>query len=175
MFKGKTKYGVDIRSTQAMPAPAPSIQWYVVADSHTAKIYWAHGSRLRLVKKMFNSRARGKDSLQYSDRHGRVFESRTARVPSGIQLSSGSHSYASEETPREHNARLFAKKVSEYLDKARISERFHSCVLIADPGFMGNLRAQLPLAVSRLTKKTIDKHYIGLATSDLEKRLLVNT
>src|SRR5438045_3566252 len=48
-----------------------------------------------------------------------------------------------EMAPSEHATELFAKHVSDYLDKARNAHRYDRLHLVAPPKFLGRLRKEL--------------------------------
>jgi protein required for attachment to host cells len=76
-----------------------------------------------------------------SDRPGRVAQ----------QSSKRTKGLSSSQTPKERLIEMFAKSLSEYLDKARKENQFENLIIASSPKFLGILHSKL----SEETTKTI--------------------
>jgi protein required for attachment to host cells len=63
---------------------------------------------------------------------------------------------------------LFAKRIGDYLEKARTDHRFESLVLIAPPKFLGTLRKELGKEVRKLVAGEMPKGLSTLSARELE-------
>jgi len=67
---------------------------------------------------------------------------------------SGRHAMVAEVSAKEEAAERFAKTVAKVLEKARTNHLYESLILVAEPGFLGTLQANLS---PQTAKKVIDK------------------
>jgi protein required for attachment to host cells len=72
----------------------------------------------------------------------------------------------------EHEVEVFAKKIGDYLDKARTSHRYDRLHLVAPPKFLGQLRKELGKEVGKLVAEELPKDLSWLDARELEQRLL---
>ena len=73
---------------------------------------------------------------------------------------------------RFQNARgRFAKRLGDYLDKARTEHRYASLVLVAPPKFLGALRKELTKEVEKLVADAIPKGLSWLNAREIERYL----
>jgi protein required for attachment to host cells len=70
----------------------------------------------------------------------------------------------------DHEVEVFAKKIGDYLDKARNSHRYDRLHLIAPPKFLGQLRKELGKEVGKLVTDELPKDLSWLNARDLEQR-----
>jgi protein required for attachment to host cells len=75
-----------------------------------------------------------------------------------------------EMAPSEHATELFAKRVSDYLDKARNAHRYDRLHLVAPPKFLGQLRKELGSEVQKLVTDELPKDLSWLDKRDIESR-----
>ncbi len=109
-----------------------------------------------------NEAARLKTGDILADKGGRSFDSH----------GQGRHTMASEKAdPKRHLAEMFARDVAEYIanDVHRGTCRGYS--LVAAPGFLGMLRAELTTRTSAEPYATVDKNVVGQAAAVIEKLL----
>jgi protein required for attachment to host cells len=74
----------------------------------------------------------------------------------------------------QHATELFAKRVGEYLDKARTAHRYDRLHLVAAPKFLGLLRKELGKEVQKLVTEELPKDLSWLNTRELEQSLARN-
>lgn len=83
----------------------------------------------------------------------------------------GRHAYTSEHAPTTHVAEQFAKQLSTLLDDGRSAHRYGRLVLVAEPRFLGNLRAALNAQTAALVTATVDKDLGGTEARELPRHL----
>ncbi len=140
-----------------------SVLWVVVADKGIAKIFetsWPKRKVSRLVEIELPV-SRLKISEIVSDRSGQAFGVDKIR-----------HALDPQEDPVAHATRIFAKDLSDFLEREFSQNRFEELVLVAEPAFMGRLMAALPRSICQNhLAATIPKNFTHLADPDLEERL----
>lgn len=70
---------------------------------------------------------------------------------------------------QEHATDLFAKRVCDYLDKARNDHRYDKLVLVAPPKFLGTLRRSLDKEVAKRVVGEMPKDLSWLKERELER------
>ena len=137
--------------------------WILIAHRGGARVYAQRGRRrdLELIEEFEHPEGRLKNREIDSDRPGRSFDSR------GV----GRHAYDKEQEPTEHVAERFARQLATLLDQGRMREHYARLVLVAEPRFLGNLRAALNPATAALVTATIDKDLGGVDARDLPRYL----
>ncbi|HUG79449.1 MAG TPA: host attachment protein, partial [Burkholderiales bacterium] len=76
-----------------------------------------------------------------------------------------------EVSPSEHVAEVFAKRIGDYLEKARTEHRYDRLYLVAPPKFLGVLRRKLDRDVEKLVMGELPKDLSGLRIQDLQEQL----
>jgi protein required for attachment to host cells len=134
--------------------------WIVAADSSRARVLQVTGrERLDEVEDLVNPEGRMKDRELTTDAHPRF-------------LGSGGPASDRQEMPAvEHAVELFAKRLGDYLDKARTENRYDQLVLIAPPKFLGTLRKELGREVEKLVANELPKDLAWLNAREIEKHL----
>ena len=74
-----------------------------------------------------------------------------------------------EAHPQEHATDLFAKRVGDYLDKARNDRRYDKLVIVAPPKFLGTLRRSLDKEVAKRVVGEMPKDLSWLKERELER------
>jgi protein required for attachment to host cells len=135
--------------------------WIIAADSSRARILQVtdRGDELAEIEDLLNPEARVDDRELPTDAHAR------------FHGSSGPASDREETSAAEHATELFAKRVGDYLDKARTAHRYDRLHLIAPPRFLGQLRKQLGKEVQKLVADELPKDLSGLNARDIERYL----
>jgi protein required for attachment to host cells len=125
--------------------------WIVVADSSRARMFRSTtGSRqISEVLDLVNPAAREPSRDLVTDADGRVF----ARGGRGQPT----HASVPRADPVEHETELFAKRVTEAIEKGRVDTHYEELCLIAAPKFLGLLRANLGKEARKLVTREIDK------------------
>lgn len=132
--------------------------WIVAADSSRARILQVADPQQRLeeVDDLLNPEGRLHDRELISDAHPR------------FRGTSGPASDREEMPAVEHAVELFAKRIGDYLDKARNEQRFDRLHLVAPPRFLGVLRKKLGKEVGKLVLKEVPKDLSWFSQRDLE-------
>lgn len=135
--------------------------WIIAADASRARILQVmdRDGRLAEVEDFVNPEGRAHDRDLIADAHPRF---------SGTN---GPGSDRQEMKATEHATELFAKRVSDYLDKARNAHRYDRLHLVAPPKFLGQLRKELGGEVRKLVADELPKDLSWLSTRELEAKL----
>jgi protein required for attachment to host cells len=132
--------------------------WIVAADSSRARILQVAGrQRLDEVENLLNPEGRMNDRELTTDAHPR------------FRGTGGPGSDRQEMPAVEHAVELFAKRVGDYLDKARVAHRFDELVLVAPPKFLGALRKELGKEVEKLVSDELPKDLSWFNERELEQ------
>src|SRR5947208_16402497 len=135
--------------------------WIIAADSSRARILQVtdRNERLDEIDDLLNPEGRVHDRELISDAHPR------------FHGADGPGSDREEMSATEHATELFAKRVGEYLDKARSAHRYDRLHLIAPPKFLGQLRKELDKEVQKLVADELPKDLSWLDARDIERHL----
>jgi protein required for attachment to host cells len=138
--------------------------WIVAADASRARILQVMDREQRLseIEDLLNPEGRLHERDLVRDAHPR------------LHGTSGRGSDREEPATVDHEVELFAKRVSEYLDKARTSHRYDRLHLVAPPKFLGQLRKELGKEVQKLVTEELPKDLSWLNARDLEHKFLRN-
>jgi protein required for attachment to host cells len=137
--------------------------WIVVAHRAGARIFAAdaRGKGLERVSSLEHPAGKLKNREIDSDKQGRAFDRQGA----------GRHAYTREQEPTEHLATQFAKQIAGFLEDARTAQKYERLVLVAEPRFLGLLRAALDPPVASLVKATLDKDLGGIEDREVPTHL----
>jgi protein required for attachment to host cells len=137
--------------------------WTVAADSSRARVLQVTGREQRLeeIEDLLNPEGRLQDRELADDQLGRW---------SGPDRPGG-NSMPDPVSPREHVVERFAKRVGDYLEKARTEHRFDALVLIAPPKFLGALRRELGKDTARLVADEMPKDLSWFEAREIERYL----
>jgi protein required for attachment to host cells len=114
----------------------PNEPTYIVACSAAAARIWRSESRFgdwAPVSQMDDKLATRREQDFEADRPGRSFDI----------VGSGRHAMSPSKTSQDHQTTLFARQVASCLNGAIASGDVQHLVLLAAPGFLGNLRREL--------------------------------
>ena len=138
--------------------------WIVAADSSRARILQVtdRAHALAEVDDLLNPEGRVHDRELISDAHPRF---------SG-HGGGGPGSDREEMSATEHATELFAKRVGDYLDKARTAHRYDRLHLIAPPKFLGQLGRELGKEVQKLVAEELPKDLSWLSARDIQAQYL---
>ncbi|GMR04012.1 MAG: host attachment protein [Gammaproteobacteria bacterium] len=139
------------------------VTWILVAHRSGARLFENKGPRkgLTLVQNIEHPVGRLKSQDIDSDKHGRSFDSR----------GQGRHAYGKEHEPTAHVAEQFAKQLATLLEEGRNKRRYTKLVLVAEPRFLGNLRAVLTPQTAALITGTLGKDLGSVEARDMPKHL----
>jgi protein required for attachment to host cells len=135
--------------------------WIIAADSSRARILQVkdRDKRLDEIEDLLNPEGRAHDRELIADAHPR------------FHGTSGPGSDREEMSATEHATELFAKRLSDYLDKARTAHKYDRLHVIAPPKFLGQLRKELDKEVQKLVAEELPKDLSWLKTHDLQTRV----
>jgi len=128
--------------------------WIVAADASRARVLQVAGpERLVEVDNLLNPDGRLEDREINTDARGRF---------------SGGHTGEDDVGAVEHRTELFAKRLGDYLDKARTEHRYDELVLVAPPKFLGMIRKELGKEVEKLVADEVPKDLSWFNERELE-------
>ena len=138
-------------------------KWVLVAHRSGARLFENRGpgKGLELLKTVEHPAGKLRSHDIDSDKHGRSFDRRGG----------GRHAYSNEQDPTTHIAEQFAKQLAELLDDGRTQQRYAQLVLVAEPRFLGILRAALSPTTAALIVATLAKDLGNTDARDLPKFL----
>ena len=124
--------------------------WILVADSSRAKIFETFGPAdlAREIEEFEHPEGRAHNRDLRSDAQGRYY---------GKGERQQGHVAPPQVSPTDHEAELFAKQLSDHLDKARTAHRYERLCIIAPPKFLGMVRNHLDHEVEKLIAATSAK------------------
>jgi protein required for attachment to host cells len=138
------------------------LTWLVVADNSKVRFFTA-GSRLgpiEEVESIAHVEARLHEQQMTSDLPGRGSSNGGAR-----------HAYQDEVSPKDQENINFAKQIASELDVARKDGKFKQLILVAAPGFLGNLRNQLTAQTQKLVCFELAKNISSLNAKEIREHL----
>jgi protein required for attachment to host cells len=137
--------------------------WIIAADSSRARILQVtdRTKQLAEIEDLLNPEGRVHDRDLLADGHAR-FNGHGGGGPA---------SDPEETSASEHATELFAKRVGDYLDKARTAHRYDRLHLIAPPKFLGRLRKELGKEVQKLVSDELPKDLSWLDARDIARHL----
>src|SRR5690606_37828209 len=140
-----------------------SKDWIAVADRSRCRIFaqtTRHGP-LEEVLDLVSSMSALKNRDNDADRPGRTFDSGGP----------GRHAMAPSVDPANQEAIRFAKDVSTSLDAARKKNRFQQLYVIAEPRFLGHLRAAFNRPLQDVVVAEIDKDWTSQSSDQIRQRM----
>lgn len=134
--------------------------WIVAADSSRARILQVMDRERRLseIEDLYNPGGRLQERELTSDAEPRF---RGTDGPGSDREAKGAV---------DHEVEIFAKKIGDYLDKARTSHRYDRLHLVAPPKFLGQLRKELGKEVQKLVAEELPKDLSWLGARELEEK-----
>jgi len=137
--------------------------WILVANRSGARLFESRGpgKGLELLQILEHPAGKLKNGEIDADKHGRSFDRRGY----------GRHAYSTEHDPATHVAEQFAKQLAELLEQGRTRQQYARLVLVADPRFLGILRAALPAPTAALVSGELDKDLAAVEPRDLPRYL----
>lgn len=134
--------------------------WIIAADAGRARVLQVTDldQRLTEIDDLLNPEGRLQDREMVSDALGRW---------SGPDRPGG-NSMEGDVGPGEHVAEMFAKRIAEYLEKARNQHRYDRLHVVAPPKFLGALRKAFGKEVKKLVAEEIPKDLSWISARDLE-------
>ena len=132
--------------------------WIVSADAGRARIFAESDPQQPYVEieDMVSAAARLRVSEINTDRMGPTSAGQSIHNTGGA---TPNKLYQPAQTPEERDAEFFAKDISAFLLKALQESRFQKLELVAEPKFLGVLRAQLDNQLKPLVDFELNKDY----------------
>lgn len=121
--------------------------WMVLADSSRVRIFEGASpvGTLTELHDFTNDTARKKDRDLVTDKPGRFRDEGQGRS-------------AASQDPMEEEIADFARTVSQFIGKNRSSGNFQTLSIVAEPGFLGRLRRELPEQVRSVVLEEVAKN-----------------
>ena len=137
--------------------------WILSANRSSASLFesdWP-GKSMRRIQDIPHPQGRMQNKDIDTDKPGRVFDS----------FGEGRHSTSPKQEPTEHIAQQFALDLAEMLNKGRLTNAYDKLVLIAEPKFLGVLRAALDKNTESLVIQTVNKELLDVKEDELSEYL----
>ncbi len=137
--------------------------WILIAHRAGARIFEndGPGTGLKHVDAIAHPEGRLEDKALGSDKPGRSFDSHGP----------GRHALGKEHGPAETVAQEFAHALAARLDAGRTKHAYGKLVLVAEPRFLGMLRAALTPQTAALVSAVVEKDLVHVADHDLAAHL----
>lgn len=137
--------------------------WLVIADNSRARIFTADSGTgpIDEIESIVHTEARLHERDMTSDLPGKG---------SG-KGGAGQHAYQDEISPKDQENINFAREIANELDAARKGNKFKRLVLVAAPGFLGNLRNQLNPQTQKLACFELAKNLSHLNAKEIREHL----
>lgn len=137
--------------------------WILIAHRAGARIFEndGPGTGLKHVDAIAHPEGRLEDKALGSDKPGRSFDSHGP----------GRHALGKEHGPAETVAQEFAHALAARLDAGRTKHAYGKLVLVAEPRFLGMLRAALTPQTAALVSAAVEKDLVHVADHDLAAHL----
>lgn len=137
--------------------------WILIANRSSASLFesdWP-GKSMRRIQDIPHPQGRMQNQDIDADKPGRSFDS----------FGKGRHAMSTEQEPTEHIAQQFALDLAELLNKGRLTHAYDKLVLMAEPKFLGILRAALDKNTASLVVQTVNKELLDVKEEDLAEYL----
>ena len=143
----------------------------VVADQAEASFYdmASFEGALQPAGRLSDPLAHLHDRDLKSDRPGRVFDH--APTSGSRRGAVARHGTGSEQTPRKHEARVFAQQVARELEHGLQHGQFDRLVILAAPTFLGLLRAALPSSVTERVVTELHKDLVHASSGEVREHI----
>lgn len=141
--------------------------WMVVANRSEARLFELSGrgtkarQQLKLLKKMENPKGRLKS--------GEINAERPGISTSSVTFARGR--LAKKQSPEDRIAQIFAKSISEELERGCNEHLFDHLILVIEPNFLGVVRAALSKKTFKAVSETFHKDLVNLPDHDLSLNL----
>ena len=137
--------------------------WILSANRSSASLFESNwpGNLMRRIQDVNHPQGRMQNREINTDKPGRIFDS----------FGQARHSTSQKQEPTEHIAQQFALNLAELLHKGRLTHAYDRLILIAEPKFLGVLRAALDKNTTSLIIQTVNKELVDVKEADLAKHL----
>ncbi|MDR3606635.1 MAG: host attachment protein [Oligoflexia bacterium] len=141
------------------------VRWYVVAN-RTDAVFYGRGKdkKFHFIDRLTNKRGHLRETELVSDKPGTGFSSAGGgTIHHGLDRRFEQH---------EQVAQRFARKIAFILDSAYRAENFRDLVLVAEPHFLGLLRAELSPPVRDAVKFEVPREYAQGSDEKIQKQIM---
>ncbi len=135
--------------------------WIVVADRTTATLYELEGRSLAKREELSHPEGRLQDREIDTDRQGRAFDSH----------GEGRHAMERAQSPSEREGEKHAHAIAAAITEARTNGGAERFFLVAEPGFLGQLRAAMDDTDAALVEGSVQKRLTDADQDTLKKAL----
>ncbi|MCA9508735.1 MAG: host attachment protein [Myxococcales bacterium] len=134
--------------------------WVLIAHGDAAKILEIkkNGHEISRIKELIHPQTAMKDVDIHTDRPGRSFES----------ANSARHALDYNEDPTDHERKVFAQEIAEFLAQAFDTGRFAKLILVSSPHLLGNIRKSLKEPIKKIIAHELSKDLMALDLKDHE-------
>jgi len=137
--------------------------WILVADRTEARLFESKGpgkGTLQHLRDIPHPEGRLQPRDMEADKPGRISDSFGTR-----------HALSPHHDPEERHAQEFAHHLAEILNQGRNDHAYQKLILVAEPGFLGNLSGALDKNTSALVEKTVGKDLMHMGEDELPQHL----
>ncbi len=140
------------------------LTWLVVADNSKARIFEvdSHSGPIVELETIVHTQSRLHEQDMTSDLPG--------RRGGGIN-GSGGNVYEAENSPKEQESINFAREVANEIEDGRKNNKFKQVMLVAAPGFLGNLRNALSVQAKKVISFELAKNLSQLRADKIREHL----
>lgn len=135
--------------------------WILSANRGNASLFGRNGKSIRLLQNISHPQGTMQNRETGTDRPGRSFDS----------FGQGRHAMSTAQEPVAHIAQQFALDLAGLLNKGRLEHAYDKLVLMAEPKFLGILRAALDKNTATMVVQTISKDLPNISEEVLAKYL----
>lgn len=139
--------------------------WILVAQGAAAKIINVkkNGEEISLIQEFFHPNTAKKGSDIYTDRPGRSFQS----------ADSTRHAVSSSEELQDHERRVFAKEIANFLATAHATNQFAKIIVVSSRDLLGDLRKAFEAPVKNAVTHELSKDLYsqGLSNAQLVAKI----
>jgi protein required for attachment to host cells len=144
--------------------------WIVAADAGRARIFAETDQKhpLQEIEDMVNPAARMRIGDQLSDKMSPTSAAGSSHNTGGALPNK---QYEPQQTVEEREAEMFAKSICGFLLKSHQAGKFQKLELIAEPKFLGVLRAMVDPQLKSLISREINKDYSQFSGHQLREQM----
>lgn len=137
--------------------------WILTANRSGASLFESggRGTPIHRVQDIPHPQGRLQNREIDADRPGRAFDS----------LGKGRHGMSTAHEPTEQLAMEFARELANLLNKGRTTHAYDKLVLVAEPRFLGMLRAALDAHTAALVVQSVNKELPEVSEKELASYL----
>ena len=137
--------------------------WILVANRTGARLFenLGPGHGLSKLEEFMHPGGHMKNQDLASDEGGRAYDS----------VGGGRHRMEQRESPKHQEDRHFAHELAQALNKGHEKEHYTRLFLVAEPKFLGEIKAELDKKSQSLLEATLDKDLVHVEDRDLPSHL----